>query len=63
MKHYKAQVICKNVEIFKKFFFSKNNFEGKYNIYKNIPQFYLSTFNLQVKIIIGQTYVEPTLIP
>jgi hypothetical protein len=59
VKHRKAHVICKNVEIFKKFFFQKKEkFERKYNIYKNIQQFYLSTCNLQIKLIIGQTYVE-----
>jgi hypothetical protein len=62
MKHYKAQVICKNVEKFKKCFFPKK-IERKYNIYKKISQFYLSTCNLQIKLIIGQTYVEPALVP
>jgi len=60
----KPQVICKNVENFKKFFFQKAKIcEGKYNIYKNIQQFYLSTCNFQIKLIIGQTYVEPALVP
>ncbi len=60
----KPQVICKNVENFKKKKFQKAKIcEGKYNIYKNIQQFYLSTCNFQIKLIIGQTYVEPALVP
>jgi len=51
------------LKISKSDFFKKKNCEGKYNIYKNILQFYLSTCNLQIKLIIGQTYVELALVP